>query len=104
MALALSLTRPLSPPLPLGGYPSSARGRSRRCESRTLTLTLTLSLALAPNPSPIPNPSPSPDPDPDPNPSPNPNPNHQVWIQPGQRILYDVSSPRLYMLIIQVKG
>ena len=24
-----------------------------------------------------------------------------VWIQPGQRILYDVSSPRLYMLIIQ---
>ena len=26
-----------------------------------------------------------------------------VWIQPGQRILYDVSSPRLYMLIIQVR-
>ena len=25
-----------------------------------------------------------------------------VWIQPGQKILYDVSSPRLYMLIIQV--
>lgn len=24
-----------------------------------------------------------------------------VWIRPGQRILYDVSSPRLYMLIIQ---
>ena len=24
-----------------------------------------------------------------------------VWIQPGQKILYDVSSPRLYMLIIQ---
>ena len=25
-----------------------------------------------------------------------------VWIQPGQKILYDASSPRLYMLIIQV--
>ena len=26
-----------------------------------------------------------------------------VWIMPGQKILYDVSSPRLYMLIIQVR-
>ena len=24
-----------------------------------------------------------------------------IWIQPGQKILYDVSSPRLYMIIVQ---
>ena len=113
------------------GVTTGAHGRTTAARPGVGGLELTAFATVRASTAVTPNPSPNPKPDPNANPDPKQvgtsaataNANYEyidlwsrsttwgggpppvegdsVWIQPGQKILYDVSSPRLYMLIIQ---